>query len=60
MSLKALLDAPDILLAPGVFDALTGLIAEQSGARAVYLSGASIAYTRFGDPNRPRLNERSG
>ena len=39
------------LLAPGVFDALTGLIAEQSGARAVYLSGASIAYTRFGRPD---------
>jgi 2-methylisocitrate lyase-like PEP mutase family enzyme len=51
MSLKALLDAPDILLAPGVFDALTGLIAEQLGARAVYLSGASIAYTRFGRPD---------
>ena len=50
MSLKTLLDAPEILLAPGVFDALTGLIAEQSGARAVYLSGASIAYTRFGRP----------
>lgn len=51
MSLKLLLEGPDILLAPGVFDALTGLIAEQSGARAVYLSGASIAYTRFGRPD---------
>ena len=51
MSLKSLLDAPEVLLAPGVFDALTGLIAEQSGARAVYLSGASIAYTRFGRPD---------
>ena len=38
----------DILLAPGIYDALSGLIAEQAGARAVYLSGASIAYTRFG------------
>lgn len=38
----------DILLAPGIYDALSGLIAEQVGARAVYLSGASIAYTRFG------------
>ena len=37
-----------ILLAPGIYDALSGLIAEQAGARAVYLSGASIAYTRFG------------
>ncbi|MFY0691738.1 MAG: oxaloacetate decarboxylase [Paracoccaceae bacterium] len=51
MTLKALLAAPEILVAPGVFDALTGLIAEQSGARAVYLSGASIAYTRFGRPD---------
>lgn len=42
---------PGILLAPGVYDALSGLIAEQSGAEAVYLSGASIAYTRFGRPD---------
>ena len=38
----------ETLLAPGIYDALSGLIAEQSGARTVYLSGASIAYTRFG------------
>ncbi len=51
MSLRSLLSAPEILVAPGVFDALTGLIAERAGARAVYLSGASIAYTRFGRPD---------
>ena len=38
----------ETLLATGIYDALSGLIAEQSGAQAVYLSGASIAYTRFG------------
>ena len=38
----------EFILAPGIYDALSGLIAEQSGAKAVYLSGASIAYTRFG------------
>lgn len=38
----------ETLLAPGIYDALSGLIAEQSGAKAVYLSGASLAYTRFG------------
>lgn len=37
-----------MLLAPGIYDALSGLIATQSGAKAVYLSGASLAYTRFG------------
>jgi hypothetical protein len=51
MSLKQRLGQAEILLAPGVYDALTGLIAEQSGAQAVYLSGASIAYTRFGRPD---------
>jgi len=51
MTLKALISGPDILLAPGVCDALTALIAEQSQAKAVYLSGAGIAYTRFGRPD---------
>lgn len=36
------------VLAPGIFDALTALIAEQAGFEALYLSGASIAYTRLG------------
>jgi 2-methylisocitrate lyase-like PEP mutase family enzyme len=47
-SLRERLSQPQILVAPGIFDGLTGLIAEQSGAEAVYLSGASIAYSRFG------------
>jgi 2-methylisocitrate lyase-like PEP mutase family enzyme len=36
------------VLAPGIYDALTALIAEQAGFEALYLSGASIAYTRLG------------
>ena len=36
------------LLAPGVYDALSALLAEQAGFEALYLSGASIAYTRLG------------
>jgi 2-methylisocitrate lyase-like PEP mutase family enzyme len=39
---------PRVLLAPGVYDALTALIAEHAGFKALYLSGASIAYTRLG------------
>ncbi|MGI9484290.1 MAG: isocitrate lyase/PEP mutase family protein [Geminicoccaceae bacterium] len=50
-SLKMLLAEPGILLAPGVYDGLTAMLAEQVGARAVYLSGASIAYSRFGRPD---------
>ena len=39
---------PRIILAPGVYDALSALLAEQAGFEALYLSGASIAYTRLG------------
>jgi len=49
--LRTRLKDPKILIAPGIYDALTALIAEQSGAEAAYLSGASIAYTRFGRPD---------
>ena len=51
MNLKHRLQQSSILMAPGVCDALTGLIAEQAGAEALYLSGAGIAYTRFGRPD---------
>ena len=51
MKLKQRLAEKNILVAPGVYDALTGLIAEQAGAETIYLSGASIAYTRFGRPD---------
>ena len=47
-TLKQRLTQPAIVLAPGVYDALSALIAEQAGFEALYLSGASIAYTRLG------------
>ena len=47
-TLEHRLQQPSALLAPGVYDALSALIAEQSGFEALYLSGASIAYTRLG------------
>lgn len=48
MTLKQRLAEPRALLAPGIYDALSALIAEQAGFEALYLSGASIAYTRLG------------
>jgi 2-methylisocitrate lyase-like PEP mutase family enzyme len=42
------LQQPKALLAPGVYDALSALIAEQAGFEALYLSGASIAYSQLG------------
>jgi 2-methylisocitrate lyase-like PEP mutase family enzyme len=50
-SLKTRLSARPILLAPGVYDPLTALIATRSGAEALYVSGAAIAYTRLGRPD---------
>ena len=48
MKLKQRLQSTEALLAPGIYDALSALIAEQAGFEALYLSGASIAYTRLG------------
>lgn len=46
--LQRRLAEPRLLLAPGVYDALSALMAEQAGFEALYLSGASIAYTALG------------
>lgn len=48
MSLRERLTQPKPLLCPGVFDPLSALLAEQAGFEALYLSGASIAYTQLG------------
>ena len=47
MTLKTRLTQPTPVLAPGIYDALTALVAEQAGIEDLYLSGASIAYTRL-------------
>jgi 2-methylisocitrate lyase-like PEP mutase family enzyme len=50
-TLRARLARPPILIAPGVYDPLTALIAEKAGFEALYVSGAAIAYTRLGRPD---------
>jgi 2-methylisocitrate lyase-like PEP mutase family enzyme len=40
-----------IVVAPGVYDAFTALVAEQSGFTTLYVSGAAISYTRLGRPD---------
>src|ERR1041384_4271126 len=50
-ALRARLARPPILIAPGIYDPLTALIAEQAGFEALYVSGAAIAYTRLGRPD---------
>jgi 2-methylisocitrate lyase-like PEP mutase family enzyme len=50
-TLSARLARPPIVIAPGVYDALTALIAERAGFDALYISGAAIAYSRLGRPD---------
>lgn len=49
--MRALLQGDGIVLAPGCWDALTGLLVEQAGFDAAYVSGAGIAYSRLGRPD---------
>jgi 2-methylisocitrate lyase-like PEP mutase family enzyme len=51
MSLKHRLQQSAILIAPGIYDAFSAMMAERAGFEAMYLSGASIAYTRLGAPD---------
>jgi 2-methylisocitrate lyase-like PEP mutase family enzyme len=44
--LRPLLAGGEIVVAPGVHDGLTAMLAMQAGFSAVYLSGASICYAR--------------
>src|ERR1700733_8947758 len=40
-----------IVMAAGVYDPLTALIAERAGFEALYVSGAGMAHTRLGRPD---------
>lgn len=48
IKLRARLNNGPAVLAPGVYDAMTALIAEQMGFDALYLSGGAVAYTQLG------------
>jgi 2-methylisocitrate lyase-like PEP mutase family enzyme len=51
MSLKERLSRGPVVVAPGVYDALTASLATEAGFEALYVSGAAIAYTRLGRPD---------
>jgi 2-methylisocitrate lyase-like PEP mutase family enzyme len=50
-SLQSRLGRKPIVVAPGVYDAFTALVAQQAGFTTLYVSGAAIAYTRLGRPD---------
>ena len=49
--LKARLSRPEIIVIPGIYDALTALIAQQSGMEAVFLSGSAMSYSQLARPD---------
>ncbi len=50
-NLHSRLTRKPIVVAPGVYDAFTALMAAQAGFATLYVSGAAIAYTRLGRPD---------
>ena len=49
--LKRLLSRREITIAPGIYDSLGALLVAEAGFETAYVSGASIAYARFGKPD---------
>ncbi len=50
-TLRSRLSRKPIVVAPGVYDAFTALLAARAGFTALYVSGAAISYTRLGRPD---------
>lgn len=50
-ALRRLLDAPGLTRLPGVYDAVSALLAARAGARGVHLSGAAVSAVELGLPD---------
>lgn len=50
-SLLSRLAEPRLLVAAGVFDGLSAVLAQRAGFEAVFLSGSALAYTQLGRPD---------
>jgi 2-methylisocitrate lyase-like PEP mutase family enzyme len=48
LKLRSLLASNETVIAPGIFDGLTGLLAEKAGFNCGYIGGASISYSKLG------------
>jgi 2-methylisocitrate lyase-like PEP mutase family enzyme len=49
--LRGLINAPDILVLPGVFDAFSTRLAEKMGYAAAFITGSGISESRLGQPD---------
>ena len=50
-NLRKLLDARELVIAPGVFDGITAHLARRTGQSAAYMTGAGVAASGFGLPD---------
>lgn len=51
MELRRALAAPSVLIMPGIYDALSAVLAEQAGFGGVFLSGSALAFSQLGRPD---------
>jgi methylisocitrate lyase len=51
MSIRELIKKEEILILPGIYDALTAKIAEKAGFKGILMGGYSISATRLGQPD---------
>jgi len=49
--LRALIDAPDILVLPGVFDGFSTRLVEKMGYTAAFITGSGVSESRLGQPD---------
>ncbi len=51
MNIRELIKKEEILILPGIYDALTAKIAEKAGFKGILMGGYSISATRLGQPD---------
>ena len=49
--LRALINAPDILVLPGVFDGFSTRLVEKMGYTAAFITGSGVSESRMGQPD---------
>ena len=50
-TLRALIDAPEITVMPGVFDGFSNRLVEKSGFAAAFVTGSGLSESRLGEPD---------
>ncbi len=57
-TLRDLLAAPEILVIPGIYDALSARMAERAGFRCAFMSGYAVSATKLGLPDAGLISYR--